>query len=263
VATFPALSVAEHWTLALPTDPVSTESQLEDATPDSASLAPAEAVAVWPWVTGSGLTVGVSIGLVASYLNGYRCAPLVLPALSVQVPGTLAVALSGPSYVGAVHPAMPEVASCPVKATVTGALYQPAALGARSGVPVVTMGAVASRLIVTACCAVPPALAASQVNVTPAVSVVMVAGPQPLVFETVDPSSVTVQVSETSLVYQPLLPTAPVTVGVITGGVASGAANDTTILPSPELTPPVTVDPVGPVLLPPPPPPWYPPPPPP
>jgi hypothetical protein len=67
-------------------------------------------------------------------------------------------------------------------------------------------GAVASRLMVTDCELVPPALVALQVKVWPAVSVLTVVGPQPLEDVIDDSGSFTVQLMYTSLTYQPLLP---------------------------------------------------------
>ena len=69
-----------------------------------------------------------------------------LPATSVHVPLTEALPLSGPLKVVDVHEAIPEVASLPVKDTVTGALYQPLPFGARSGELPVTVGASLSIL---------------------------------------------------------------------------------------------------------------------
>jgi hypothetical protein len=58
-----------------------------------------------------------------------------LPALSVQLPLRLADAESGPAYVtGAVHEAIPEK-EWPLKAAVTGWLYQPFASGGRARAP--------------------------------------------------------------------------------------------------------------------------------
>ena len=54
-----------------------------------------------------------------------------------------ATGLSGPEYVALVQPSMPEVASTPLKVTVSAWLYQPFASGARPGVAA-TCGAVAS-----------------------------------------------------------------------------------------------------------------------
>src|SRR5512147_1326115 len=76
-------------------------------------------------------------------------------------------------------------------------------------------------MIVTDCEAVPPALVAVQVSVVPVVSVVMLVVPQPEVLEMVDSLSTTLQLTLTLLVYQPFVPSVPVTVGVITGGVVS------------------------------------------
>jgi hypothetical protein len=88
-------------------------------------------------------------------------------------------------------------------------------------VAVGAFGAVASRLIVTETELVPPPLVAEHVKVVPAVSDVTVAGSHPVVLETVDSGSVTVHVTLTSLTYQPLLPSVPLTFGVITGAVPS------------------------------------------
>ena len=74
---------------------------------------------------------------------------------------------------------------------------------------------------VTEALTVPPAEVALQVNVTPFVSLVTVEGPQPVVDVTVDSASVTVQVTATSDVYQPLLPSVPATPAVMFGGVLS------------------------------------------
>lgn len=82
-------------------------------------------------------------------------------------------------------------------------------------------GAVASLFTVTLIEFVPPLEVAVHVKVTPVVSVVTVVGSQPVFDDTADSASVTVQDTETFDVYQPLFPSVPVTVGVITGGVAS------------------------------------------
>jgi hypothetical protein len=60
----------------------------------------------------------------------------VLPALSVQLPATVALGASGPAYVIAgVHEAMPEKAA-PANEKETGWLYQPLQSGARAGATV-------------------------------------------------------------------------------------------------------------------------------
>jgi hypothetical protein len=68
---------------------------------------------------------------------------------------------------------------------------------------------------------VPPLLVAVQVKVTPEVSVVTLLEPQPLWDVIADSLSVTVQLTDTSLVYQKLLPIVPLTFGVMTGAVVS------------------------------------------
>src|SRR5690242_6297188 len=84
-----------------------------------------------------------------------------------------------------------------------------------------TPGAVASRLIVTNWLAVPPALVAVQVRVTPLVSLLRVLGSQPDCALIADSLSTALQLTATSLTYQPLLPRVPFTWGVMTGGVVS------------------------------------------
>jgi|SRR5215207_11153291 len=88
-------------------------------------------------------------GAVASYLSPYPSGLLTLPALSMQVPLTDAVALSSPPYVGAVQLATPDVWSLPLNAIPTARLYQPSTSAACDGDPPVTAGAVLSSLIVT------------------------------------------------------------------------------------------------------------------
>ena len=85
-----------------------------------------------------------SVGGVASYWNPKLAAP-VLPARSVQVPPTEAPPLSGPEYEPDVQPAIPAVASVPVKATLSAWLYQPFASAGRLGAAA-TAGGVLSIL---------------------------------------------------------------------------------------------------------------------
>lgn len=79
-----------------------------------------------------------TLGAVPSYFRLAEPAALVLPALSVHVPDTDALALSGPLYEGVVQEAIPEVVSEPEKATETDRLYQSPASGDREGEPPVT-----------------------------------------------------------------------------------------------------------------------------
>jgi hypothetical protein len=62
---------------------------------------------------------------------------------------------------------------------------------------------------------------AVHVKVVPVVSEVTLLAPQPFWEVIVDSGSVTVQLTETSLVYQPFVPRVPTTFGVMTGGVLS------------------------------------------
>ncbi len=84
------------------------------------------------------------VGGVASYLNAGDVPPARLPALSVHVPLTVVLVVSGPGYVTSVHEAMPEPPSLPWKVTRTGWLYQPLLSGGRSNVMLSMEGALAS-----------------------------------------------------------------------------------------------------------------------
>src|SRR5438067_608262 len=64
-------------------------------------------------------------------------------------------------------------------------------------------------------------LVAEQVTAVPLVSAVSVTGSHPLVDATPDCESLTRHVTVTALTYQPLLPSVPLTIGVISGGVVS------------------------------------------
>jgi hypothetical protein len=79
-------------------------------------------------------------------------------------------------------------------------------------------------LTVTDSVEVPPALVAEHDKVLPAVSVPTVVGPQPVLDVMGPSSSVTLQVTVTSPVYQPFCPKGPVTIGVITGNVVSAGS---------------------------------------
>src|SRR5207302_8239386 len=94
-----------------------------------------------------------------------------------------------------------------------------------AGVVNVTIGDVASRLMTTLLDAVPPALIAWQVSVSPAVSLETVVGRHPAVAVIADSASATVQLALALPKYQPLLPSTPLTLEPITGGVLSTIAN--------------------------------------
>ena len=152
-------------------------------------------------------------------------ASALLPALSLAFPVTPRAAPS-PSVVGPEQEATPESASLHAKLTVGApvlTLYQPVTAGAGVVLPLI-VGGVASFLMVTLDVDVPPAEVAEHGKVTPAVSEVTLWGSHPVRELIADSASVTVNETPTFDVYQPLLPSEPVMVGVITGGVVSGAA---------------------------------------
>jgi hypothetical protein len=172
-------------------------------------------------------------------------ADAVLPAWSAHVPCTdcpapsaVAVTDNGPllelplAAPVAASDDTPDIASVHVNDMPTSPLFHPFAFAAVVLDPPAE-GGVASRLIVTEFDDVPPVLVAVHVNVCPGVSVETVMAPQPFEEEIEDSASVTVQLTVTLLVYQPLLPIVPLTFGVITGGVESGGGFTANIVPLP------------------------------
>src|SRR5579862_6144865 len=99
----------------------------------------------------------------------------------------------------------------------TGALYQPLALGGVVAAPL-RSGATWSSLIVSDCDAVPPRLVAVQVYVVEAESLDRVVGSQPVIDVMGETESVTVHVTVTSELFQPAPLGVGDTVGVMTGG---------------------------------------------
>ena len=85
--------------------------------------------------SGARAGTAVTLGPDASYLNCALVAVTDLPALSRQVPLTVAVVESGPEYVAGVHETIPEN-EVPLTVAVTGWLYQPLKSGARAGAAV-------------------------------------------------------------------------------------------------------------------------------
>lgn len=67
-----------------------------------------------------------------SYSNCVLVALAILPALSTQLPPTVAVLLSGPEYVLGVQETIPEK-DFPLTVAVTGWVYQPLKSGGRDG----------------------------------------------------------------------------------------------------------------------------------
>ena len=169
-----------------------------------------------------------------SIVGGVRSATVIdrfaepaLPAASVAEQVTVDAAIGNVAPDACVHvtgPAMPLRLSAAVAGlNVTAA---PAALVASAridGSVNVSTGAVASRLTVTLNgeLATLSPFVAVQVNATPAVSAFTSWLSHPLLDKMPDSGSTVVQETVTSLVYQPLLPSVPVTCGVTTGGVGS------------------------------------------
>jgi hypothetical protein len=150
------------------------------------------------------------------------------PAPFVHDPPTDALFESGPEYTeGAEQEEMPEIGSLPLNATLTGCVYQPFVVGGPTRSPV-TAGGVVSILTDTLFVAVSPsAFVAEHVTTVPAVSAPSVTGSHPAVEATADSASATVQLTDTALVYQPLAPEVPATVGAIVGGVTSAPSSVT------------------------------------
>src|SRR4051794_31300019 len=96
--------------------------------PDVASVPPKETETGWlcqPAFVGCRPGAAVTVGGVASYLIAKEPLPLVLPALSRQVPEAVAVALSGAGDGAGVHQAMPGAPSAPPKEEANRWGYQP------------------------------------------------------------------------------------------------------------------------------------------
>jgi hypothetical protein len=146
-----------------------------------------------------------------------------LPALSVHVPVADWFEPSVETVWLVVPLAAPESASEQLQLTVTSVLFQPLPFAAGVRLVKAIVGAVASRLMVTDWLFVPPELVAEHVNVVPLVSLETVVGVQPDDEVMLESGSVTVQLTVTLLVYQPLFPSVPETFGVMTGGVESAA----------------------------------------
>jgi hypothetical protein len=161
------------------------------------------------------LTTG---GVRSTLMFDTTAGPPTSPALFVHVPEAFWL-MPSDRTIGEAQLNTPETPSAPVNLTVTAVLRHPAEFGPGFA-DAVTLGAVASLLIVMEADAVPEALVAVQVNVRPLVSDVIVRAAQPDC-EVILVAEVTVQVRDTSLVYQPLLPRVPPTTGVIRGALAT------------------------------------------
>ena len=122
---------------------------VHDAIPDIESVPANEtctACEYQPLSSGARAGVAVTVGAVESYFTANAAALLVLPALSLHTPPTVAEDESGPLYVTLVHEAIPDVASEPTNVIATGWLYQPFESAGRSTEADVTVGATVSIL---------------------------------------------------------------------------------------------------------------------
>ena len=126
LAVLPALSVQLPPTVAFVASGPEYVPGVHDAIPEN-ELAPTLAETGWlyqPSESGERARDTVTFGLDASYENAALVALAVLPALSVQLPPTVAFVASGPEYVPGAHDAIPENELPPTLAA-TGRLYQP------------------------------------------------------------------------------------------------------------------------------------------
>jgi hypothetical protein len=119
----------------------------QESSPEVASVPAKLTERAWlyqPFASGARDGVAVTFGPVSSYWKTKLPTALVFPARSRQVPATEAFTLSGPEYVVSVHESIPDIASAPLKLTVSVWLYQPLWSGPRDALAPVTCGAVAS-----------------------------------------------------------------------------------------------------------------------
>ena len=175
-----------------------------------------------PFASGARLAAAATPGAVESYWS--ENAPTrALPATSVQMPVTEAVAESGPEYEPPEQLLIPETASVAEKPTPTSRLYHPFESGPRAGVPTGTVGGVLSILIVTTgLVTVPQVKVAVHWRVFVPSALISSAAGQPLVSTRSVVS--TIQRIVTLLVYQPFEPSVPVSVK-LTGAAAAGTAD--------------------------------------
>jgi hypothetical protein len=89
------------------------------------------------------------------------------------------------------------------------------------GIPEITGGVLSILMVMGTDVVRPTPFVAEHVSVTPAVSTVRLEGAHPVDVRIPDSGSDTLQLTVTALRYQPLLPSVPVTFGLITGGVTS------------------------------------------
>ena len=146
----------------------------------------------------------------------------VLPATSVQMPVTEAVAESGPEYEPPVQLPIPETASVAEKPTPRERLYQPFVSGPRAGAATGAVGGVLSiRTVTTGLVTVPHVNVAVHWRVVVPSTLISSAAGQPVV-STRSVGSIVHRIV-TLLVYQLFVPAVPVSVKLI-GAAAPGAA---------------------------------------
>src|SRR5881275_2280742 len=143
--------------------------------PEEASVPAKEMPSAWlyqPFESGTRAgTAATPVGAVASYWSPNEAVPT-LPALSVHVPLTDALAEFGLEYVFvAEQESVPEVPSVPENETESAWLYQPFESAGRDGAAV-TVGGVLSILTVTVTLVDPASLAAEHVRFVPVVCAV-------------------------------------------------------------------------------------------
>ena len=144
---------------------------------------------------------------------------VLFPALSIAVPHILCPAPSVVTVIGAEHEAMPDVASLHVKLTATSVLFHPSALAEGLASAVIT-GSVLSMFNTTDVVALFPALSTAVPVITcPAPSVVTVIGDGQEAMS--EPESAHVNVTVTSVLFQPFALGAGIADGVSTGGTVS------------------------------------------
>ena len=168
------------------------------------------------------MTVRVVIGPVLSTFMVKGEALVANPALLVQEPLKTAPAVSVVWNWFAVQVTGLLIVSVPLVWMVTSLVYQPLLPSVPEIIERLAVGPVLSILIVTEAEPERPALfVAEQVSVVPDVSEVRLEAVQPVEVLMPDSVSVTVQLTVTSLVYQPFDPAVPEMDGVITGAVLS------------------------------------------
>src|SRR5437762_5013652 len=201
--------------------------------PEEASVPVKETPRAWlyqPFESGTRAGTAIApVGAVASYWSPNEAVPT-LPALSVHVPLTDALAESGLEYVFvAEQEPVPEVPSVPENETESAWLYQPFESAGRDGAAVL-VGGVLSIFTVTVTLVVPSSFEAEQVTFVPVVSAVSFTPSQPIdVYGSVDWM---LQFTVTSVVNQLFVPLVPKKVGVIEGGDAPAAAPEVSRSPA-------------------------------